>query len=130
MSKKKNRTALTRGIHGFLVSFRRARLLILIPALLIAVIWTVLESRNKVLRHEATTGKVLHVKEVLQSRNGSMQLAEIELPDQTRIRLLLPASPPYPVSGDRIPLVVEHYEDGKTLYALDWPSWIDAGYAR
>jgi len=130
MAKRKRRGAVTQGIHGFLVSFRRARLLLLIPALIIAVIWAVVESRNEVLKRETVTGKVLEVKEVLQTKSGSMHFARVELPDQTRIRLLLPLSPPHPVAGDRIPLTVEHYEDGKTLYALDWVTWIDSGYTR
>ncbi|HCU54157.1 MAG TPA: hypothetical protein DIC36_07760 [Gammaproteobacteria bacterium] len=104
--------------------------MLLIPALIIAVIWVAVESSNKVLKRENVTGNVLEVKEVLQTKNGSAHLAQVELPDQSRIRLMLPLSPPHPVAGDRIPLVVEHYEDGKSMYALDWAAWIDSSYAR
>lgn len=126
----RKRGRITQGVYGFLVSFRRARLLLLIPLLIATVIVTVMESGNAVLHRETLTGRVLDVKEVLQTRNGSAHLAHVELPDQTRIRLLLPLSPPHPVVGDRIPLIAEFYEDGKSMYALDWQAWVEHAYSN
>jgi len=128
--RKIKRTHLEQGVYGFLTTFRRARLLLLIPLLIIAVVVTYLESRTPVLHRESLTATVLETLEVLQTQNGSAHLARLELPDRTRIRLLLPFAPPHPATGDRVPLVAEYYEDGKTLYALDWPAWVDRAYSN
>jgi len=124
------RDGLTEGVHGFLKSFRRARLLLLIPLLIIAVVVTYMETRNPLLRRDTLDARVLEVKEVLETRNGAAHMARVELPDQTHIRLLLPFSPPHPAAGDHIPLIAEYYEDGKTLYALDWQAWVDRAYSK
>jgi len=128
--RKGRRRTVSRGIHNFLQSFRRARLLVLIPALVIAVLWTVLESRNELELRESTDGKVIEIRETLQTRSGSIPMALVELNDKSRFRLMLPPPPPHPATGDRIPLVVEHYRNGKVMYALDWAAWVDSGIGR
>ena len=41
--------------------------------------------------------------------------------DSTTIELLL--APPIPKVGDRVPLNVEYYDDGKTYYSIDRVEW-------
>ncbi len=45
----------------------------------------------------------------------------LELPDGNEIELTL--IPPIPKIGDRVPLIVEHYDDGKTYYRIDRDEW-------
>ncbi len=45
----------------------------------------------------------------------------LELPDGTEIRVVL--VPPIPQIGDRVPLLVENYDDGTTFYEIDRERW-------
>ncbi len=45
----------------------------------------------------------------------------LELPDGTELKLTL--VPPIPKVGDRVPLIVEHYDDGSRFYTIDREKW-------
>lgn len=51
----------------------------------------------------------------------SVQVGRLELNDGRTIEILL--VPPIPRTGDRVPLKVEHYDDGSRSYSIDRTRW-------
>jgi hypothetical protein len=49
------------------------------------------------------------------------QVGVVELKDGRRVRVMF--APPVPKEGDKIPLIVERFRDGKERYYLDQDRW-------
>jgi hypothetical protein len=56
---------------------------------------------------------------------------KVGLQDGRTVTLAISTRPPIPKAGDRIPVIFERYEDGKTMYGFNNTQWIsNAGMAR
>jgi|GEM_PF-2466686 hypothetical protein len=113
---------------------RNWKVIISVIGLLGIFIWALIlkyESSSKKLlsiKHEKAVVKKIEKLDLskVPSRFGTNEGAILyrgilELPDGTEIRVVL--VPPIPQIGDRVPLLVENYDDGTTFYEIDRERW-------
>ena len=80
--------------------------------LLLAVGWAIWSRPAALVSVNSEQGHMLSVTE----RFGVVQLA-----DGRKVRVILPVPAPKP--GDAVPLVAEHFKDGKARYRIDAEAW-------
>jgi hypothetical protein len=80
--------------------------------LLLAVGWAIWSRPAARISVNSEQGQMLSVTE----RFGVVQLA-----DGRKVQVVLPLPAPKP--GDAVPLVAEHYADGKARYRIDTDAW-------
>jgi len=95
----------------------------LLAGLIPVVAWAWVTLQDKLIERTPATGTVV---EIIERPGGAQQpnqyMAMVELADGGRVRLRL--TPPLPVTGATVPLVVEHYVSGKRWVALDRDRWL------
>lgn len=104
---------------GFTHSYRNARALAVIGALLGVLGFGWIASSDKIV---ATTELTAGVLEVIEYRRGFQ--ARVAASNGREVRIFLPMAGPRRSAGDQIPLIAEHYSDGSTLYRFDQGRWI------
>jgi hypothetical protein len=95
------------------------------------VAWGLVQLRSaKLVKTTYETGVVTEVKKpgaatagMREGESGGVNIhvGSLELNDSTTIQILL--VPPIPRPGDRVPLKVEHYNDGSRTYTIDRERW-------
>jgi hypothetical protein len=81
------------------------------------LIWTLATWPPPLASHSATGATVVSI--------ADCGYGVVTLDDGTRLRLQF--FRPFPRPGDRVPMLVETYEDGSRGYALDREAWIAGG---
>ena len=103
---------------------RNARALGAAVALLIALISMSFLRCNPMVGREDVSGVVIEIEAVDLRPLGEGEAqarVRVVVADSVEVRLFLP--PPVPQVGDVIPLIVEYYKKGDSLYSLDRPKW-------
>ena len=104
--------------------YRNTRAMGAALAMLVAILSMLSLRCNPMVGRESAVGLVLEVEaEGLHPYGGGEPMARILLAvaDSAEIRIFLP--PPVPLPGDFIPLTVEFYKKGDSMYYLDQEKW-------
>jgi hypothetical protein len=100
-------------IDNWLHAHRLSRAVFLAVVLLGLLVWAVLNKPPAMVARVNQAGEVISVIE-----DGATL---IRLPDGKRVRIFTPRPLPHP--GDKIPMVVENYEDGTARASIDLDAW-------
>ena len=117
-------------------SYRNTRAVLAVVFLSPILIWVLATDQqlgtNRLLAVEHEKAIVTRIDQLdtseLHSKLGSdviIYQGYVELTDGSEIELGL--IPPIPKVGDGVPILVEHYEDGKTYYRIDRQEWQMSG---
>ncbi len=100
-------------------------------AFLLTLSWAAIEIRSsKLVETTNDTATVLEIRKhnaasTVPGRGEygatAMYTGKLELSDGSTVELLL--FPPLPEVGDRMPMIAEHYSDGKIYYSIDHQEW-------
>lgn len=105
---------------------RNARAWYMVVVLTGLLAWTLWETSAERIEYHQISGDMLEVI----GENSGIAMGRVRLADGHEIKVYLPLQLP-PKVGDRVPLIIEHYEDGRVMYAFDNASWIaDGGLAH
>lgn len=89
--------------------------------------WTLWETSVERIDYRETGGELL---EVIGDANSGFSVGRVRVDDGREIKVYLPQQLT-PKAGDRVPLIMEHYDDGSVLFAFDNGKWMaDGGLAR
>jgi len=88
--------------------------------LLVMLAWLLLGTANKRISRAETQAQVITTSLLKSSQiSGGLHL---KMADGKTLKLFVSANP-FPKVGDTVPLIVEQYEDGSSLYMLDQQRW-------
>jgi len=110
---------MTRIIERWMHAHRLSRALFVAIAVGGVFIWALWNRPAPMVSRTSQAGQVIS------AVKGSVMV--IELADGKRVRALTPQPPPKP--GDRIPMIVETYQDGSVYAVIDLEAW-RSGLAR
>jgi len=92
--------------------------------------WALWATRVERIEYHETSGELVEVIGGNQGENSGIAVGRVRVDDGPEIKVYLPQQLP-PKVGDRVPLIMECYDDGKVLYAFDNGKWIaDGGLVR
>lgn len=115
----------------YLYTHRLAYAISTIVVLLGLLAWALLETSADLVERKELRGELIEVAGDTNAPGGAFPVGVVQLADGGKIKLMLPVQQPLPRVGDRIPLIMERYDDGKVLYAFDNLQWTaDGGVGR
>lgn len=88
--------------------------------------WTLWETRIERIEYRETSGELLEILGGGQGADSGFTVGRVRVDSGPEIRLYLPQQVP-PKVGDRVPLIMERYDDGSILYSFDNGRWIAGG---
>lgn len=99
----------------------RAWFMVIVLAGLLA--WALWETSAERIEYRETSGELLEVFGGGEVKNSGFAVGRVRVDDGREIKLYLPQQLP-PKVGDRVPLIMERYDDGSVLYAFDNGKWM------
>jgi hypothetical protein len=91
--------------------------------------WALWQTSADLVERQEFRGELVEIIGDINDPKGAIPVCIIGLDDGSRIKLALPPSPPYPRVGDKVPLIMERYSDGKKFYAFNTLQWTGDGGA-
>jgi hypothetical protein len=90
--------------------------------------WALWQTRAEMVERQELQGELMEIVGDMNAPNGAMAMGIVSLHNNGQVKVTLPYQPPYPRVGDKVPLIMERYSDGKRLYVFNMAQWtMDGG---
>ncbi len=114
-------------IAELFILIRNTRALLVAIALLCSLIWVLLKTDNKRIDYQEVSGKLIEINSTGDPNDPMFFRGKVLLGNGTLANITMSIRPPVPEIGTQVPVIIEHYEDGRTLYGFNNAQWIADG---